>query len=43
MIIVKPWHMSTEQELLKHVSRLKIWSKRRETDSGNTYSPESEL
>ena len=38
MIIVKPWNMSTEQKLFIHVSRLKIWSKRRKRDSENTYS-----
>ncbi len=35
--IVEPWNVSTEQELPRHVSRLKDWSKRRKIDSENTY------
>ncbi len=36
-MVIEPWNMSTEQELPRHVSRLKDWSKRRINDSENTY------
>lgn len=34
---MEPWNMSTENTLSRHVSRLKIWSKRGKRDSENTY------
>ncbi len=36
-MIVESWNMSTEQELPRHVSRLKDWSQRRKIGSENTY------
>ncbi len=33
MMVVEPRNMSTEHKLPRHVSRLKIWSKRRKMDS----------
>lgn len=34
---IEPWNMFTEYTLLRHVSRLRIWSTKGKIDSENTY------